>query len=92
MTGTLIGNDLGEPRGQLIRSAGIILTGVGDPEAPTQIKIGQLNPLGRAAGAEEIAEVALFLLSDAASYVDGQAIVVDGGLSASLPFVPGKMW
>ena len=58
----------------------------------TEHKIGQLNPLGRAAGAEEIAEVALFLLSDAASYVDGQAIVVDGGLSASLPFVPGKMW
>lgn len=54
-------------------------------------KIGQLNPLRRAAGPQEIAEVALFLASDAASYVNGQAIAVDGGLSSSHPVVPGKM-
>ena len=40
-------------------------------------------PLKRLAEAEEIAQVALFLLSDRASYVNGQAIVVDGGQSAA---------
>ncbi|MBV8972231.1 MAG: SDR family oxidoreductase [Sphingomonadaceae bacterium] len=57
----------------------------------TEHKLGQLNPLKRAAGPAEIAEVALFLASDAASYVNGQAIAVDGGLSSSHPTVPGKM-
>jgi 3-oxoacyl-[acyl-carrier protein] reductase len=38
-------------------------------------------PLGRLGTAEEVAEVALFLASDAARYVVGQEIVVDGGLS-----------
>src|SRR3546814_7045940 len=48
-------------------------------------KLGQLNPLRRAAQPEELANVALFLASDQASYVNGQAIAVDGGLSASHP-------
>ncbi len=49
-------------------------------------RIGRLNPLRRGGRPEEIASVALFLASDAASYVNGQAIAVDGGLSASHPF------
>jgi NAD(P)-dependent dehydrogenase (short-subunit alcohol dehydrogenase family) len=49
-------------------------------------KIGRLNPMKRGGEPEEIASVALFLASDAASYVHGQAIAVDGGLSASHPF------
>jgi NAD(P)-dependent dehydrogenase (short-subunit alcohol dehydrogenase family) len=48
-------------------------------------KLGQLNPLRRAAQPEELARVALFLASDEASYVNGQAIAVDGGLSSSHP-------
>lgn len=40
-------------------------------------------PLGRLAEPEEMAQVALFLLSDRASYVNGQALVVDGGQSAA---------
>jgi NAD(P)-dependent dehydrogenase (short-subunit alcohol dehydrogenase family) len=49
-------------------------------------RIGRLNPMKRGGEPAEIASVALFLASDAASYVNGQAIAVDGGLSASHPF------
>ena len=49
-------------------------------------KLGQLNPMSRYGEPHEIAAMAAFLLSDDASYVNGQAIAVDGGLSSSHPF------
>ena len=48
-------------------------------------KLGRLNPLRRAAQPEELASAALFLASSDASYVNGQALAVDGGLSSSHP-------
>lgn len=54
-------------------------------------KLGRLNPLRRAAQPQEIAQVALFLASDEASYVNGQAIAVDGGLSSSHPVTRQRM-
>ncbi len=47
--------------------------------------LGQLNPLKRGGVPDEIAQAALFLASDRASYVNGHAMVVDGGLVSSHP-------
>ncbi|NPV19511.1 SDR family NAD(P)-dependent oxidoreductase [Bradyrhizobium aeschynomenes] len=71
---------------------GLIETGMTKPifdgakERGTEGKIGQLNPLKRAGQPHEIAAMALFLASDEASYVNGQAFPVDGGLTASMPY------
>lgn len=76
---------------------GLIETGMTKPtydlarKRGTEGRIGQLNPTRRGGHADEIARVALFLASDEASYVNGQAWAVDGGLSAGHPYVPGKL-
>jgi len=38
-------------------------------------------PMGRVGEPEEVAHAVLFLVDEAASYITGQTIVVDGGLS-----------
>lgn len=71
---------------------GLIETGMTKPvfdmasERGSLSRIGQINPTTRAGQPVEIAQMACFLLSDRASYVNGQAIPVDGGLSASHPW------
>jgi NAD(P)-dependent dehydrogenase (short-subunit alcohol dehydrogenase family) len=75
---------------------GLIETGMTRPlferarERGSESKIGQLNPLQRAGVPTEIAAMALFLASDEASYVNGQAIAVDGGLSSTHPFAKSR--
>jgi NAD(P)-dependent dehydrogenase (short-subunit alcohol dehydrogenase family) len=40
-------------------------------------------PMGRIGQAEEIAQTVVFLCSDAASYITGQPLAIDGGFTAS---------
>lgn len=54
-----------------------------DPTA-ARTQLESAYPLERIAAPSEVAEVIAFLLSDQASYVNGSAIVVDGGLSAAV--------
>jgi NAD(P)-dependent dehydrogenase (short-subunit alcohol dehydrogenase family) len=75
---------------------GLIETGMTKPlfdgarQRGSEDRIGQLNPTRRYGEPVEIANMALFLASDEASYVNGQAIAVDGGLSSTHPFVPRR--
>jgi NAD(P)-dependent dehydrogenase (short-subunit alcohol dehydrogenase family) len=52
-----------------------------DPEA-RRLRLGRI-PLGRFGTPEDAAELACFLASDAASWITGQVVVLDGGISSN---------
>ena len=75
-------------------SPGAIVTGIfgkaAGVEGPKADKVAEvakemfatLQPIHRAGAGDDIAKAAVFLASDGASFVNGQDILVDGGLSA----------
>jgi NAD(P)-dependent dehydrogenase (short-subunit alcohol dehydrogenase family) len=52
--------------------------------------LAAVHPLGRAGLAEDIAHAALWLGGDESTFVTGQAIVVDGGITAGRPWSENK--
>jgi NAD(P)-dependent dehydrogenase (short-subunit alcohol dehydrogenase family) len=60
---------------------GLIATDMHDAHGGSAMlaTLGPTVPLGRAGSAEEVAEVALWLASSAASYVHGTVVDVSGG-------------
>ena len=63
---------------------GVIDAGMTDdlPDGDERERLRGLHPLGRFGTAEEVAEAAVWLLSDAASFTTGTTLRVDGGFLA----------
>ena len=71
--------------GQLAQSGGNE-----DYAAAVRPFLEQMQPVPRAGEPEDIANAACFLASDEASFITGQALVVDGGLTAGNWVPPGE--
>jgi NAD(P)-dependent dehydrogenase (short-subunit alcohol dehydrogenase family) len=61
-------------------SLGVRINAFADPAKARQDFIAR-QPMGRLASAEEIAETFVYLVSDESSFMTGQAVYVDGGMS-----------
>ncbi len=82
---------LTEGLGLKMASKGILINGIAPGVVKTDMQQFSLlqgenyycnqNPLGRVSTPEEIAELAVFMISDACNFMVGQTILIDGGYS-----------
>jgi 3-oxoacyl-[acyl-carrier protein] reductase len=63
-----------------------MVAAVADPTASKGYRPSGVSPVGRIAQPDDVVDVMMFLLSDAARYVTGATIPVDGGTQAA--FIP----
>jgi NAD(P)-dependent dehydrogenase (short-subunit alcohol dehydrogenase family) len=63
-------------------STPIVYSGLGGDKEVAEQWLAKAQPLPRAGQPEDIAQAALFLASDASSFVTGHTLVVDGGATA----------
>jgi NAD(P)-dependent dehydrogenase (short-subunit alcohol dehydrogenase family) len=63
-----------------------MLAALGGGTGPLHDALVESQPLGRLGGPDELAAVAVWLASDEASYVTGQTIIADGGLTTESQF------
>jgi NAD(P)-dependent dehydrogenase (short-subunit alcohol dehydrogenase family) len=62
-----------------------------DRPAEVWSTLNSMHPLGRVARPEEVAEVALFLLSPRAAFVTGEVVRVDGGMLSQIAGSPREV-
>ena len=63
------------------------------PPLPVQVleETGKLHAMGRAASADEVAAPIVFLASDAASFITGVNLCIDGGATLGYWWAPPRM-
>lgn len=71
-------------RVNVVLPGGTVTAAAGDGNQEFLDFVADLHPMKRMASAKEIAQAALFLLSDRASFVTGSPMIVDGGMSVRL--------
>ncbi|RZS44445.1 3-oxoacyl-[acyl-carrier protein] reductase [Herbihabitans rhizosphaerae] len=81
------GRSLARELGPLNIRVNSVVPGFFDTEMTAEVteenrkRIQRRTPLGRLAGIDEMADAAMFLCSEEASFITGQTIVVDGGIT-----------